>query len=131
MKRDTRNIIIVLILVFALGLGVRVAIKLDEEGAFVNTPLYDKSILTIRVESTHYLLSANYELFLGEDKIESWSMGPGQYYEVIYQYSTLITEPNEYLVIKVISAGGGFGTQSDAYTVLVGTGIDYSVTLRA
>ncbi len=124
-------ILMLVIVVILIGFGVKAIITLGQEGAFVDTPLYDNSILTIRVESTHIIYSADYELFIDGDNVESFRLAPGMYYEVIYKFSTLVTEPDRFIEIKVISTGGGIGTQSDSAMVLIGTGQNYNMTLAA
>ena len=96
-----------------------------------HNPLMETSELTIRVESTHILLSANYTLSIDGKNVESWSMGPSGWAEYIYTYTTPKTDGTKMIIIKVVATGGGFGTQTDSVQVLVGTSQNYSMTLRA
>jgi ribosomal protein S9 len=83
------------------------------------------------VESTHILFDADYDLYIDGELVKEWRMSPNNYLQTTYNYRTLITEDSRYIEVKVISTGGGTGAQVDSVKVLVGTGADYNITLRA
>ncbi len=130
MDEKTKKMIIVVIILIGLSFGLKLYITAAKDG-MINTPFHDVSTLTINVESTHIIYNADYDLYVDGELVKEWRMGPKSYWEFTYEYRTLITDPNRYIEVKVVSTGGGFGTQADSVMLLVGTGADYSFTLRA
>ncbi|KQM09898.1 hypothetical protein AOA81_06605 [Methanomassiliicoccales archaeon RumEn M2] len=125
------TLLILAIVVILLGIGIKVFAGAAERGALLDTPLYDTSTIVVRVESTHILYAADYELFIDGDSIDKFRIGPGMYYEGTYKFGFLITEPDRNVVVRVVSTGGGLGMQTDSAIILIGTGANYNLTLMA
>lgn len=130
MDDDTKKWIIAIVVIVGLIFGVKLLISAANHG-LISNPIYDDSTLTIKVESTHILFDADYDLYIDGELVKEWRMSPNNYLQTTYNYRTLITEDSRYIEVKVISTGGGTGAQVDSVKVLVGTGADYNITLRA
>ena len=131
-KQSTgKSLLTVVIVIILLSVGVRILIEVADRGALLDTPLYDTSTLQVRVESTHIIYGANYEVFIDGDSIDEFRLEPGMYYEGTYKFGILRSEPDRYVEVKVISTGGGLGAQADSKSVFIGTGVDYAILLRA
>ncbi len=130
MDDDTKKWIIAIVVIVGLIFGVNFLISAANHG-LISNPIYDDSTLTIKVESTHILFDADYDLYVDGKLVKEWQMSPNHYLQTTYKYRTLITDDSRYIEVKVISTGGGIGSQVDSVRVLVGTGADYNITLRA
>jgi hypothetical protein len=89
------------------------------------------TVIEVTVNSTHILFSANFILYIDGIGIKSWSMGPRGSEKITYEYITKASDGNKAVLVKVVSTGGGFGTQEDSANVVVGNGVKTSITLSA
>jgi hypothetical protein len=90
-----------------------------------------RSTLIIICQSTHIVNSADFKLYINDEEVDSFKLGPGGLVIKTYHYRSSRSQGPHYIEIKLVSTGGGLGTQTDTVSVLVGKGQIHNITLRA
>lgn len=85
----------------------------------------------VTVNSNHLILSADYVLYLNDEEVGSWSMGAGKSQTFILDVDISGSFVGRIVRIKVISSGGGLGSDMEEKHVFLSKYKESKVSLKA
>jgi hypothetical protein len=129
-KKTVMTVVMVVVIVVCVAPYV---VEYVENGAFFGKTTMSEQTGSVAVttESIHAAFTADYEIYIDDEKVDSFSLGPGGSHLGAYSVTVPEGDTSKTVTICVKSTGGGSGDQNVDAMVTVFPKDTASITLNA